>query len=1319
VVPFRKDVPIATDRQELIEAILGYVNFSDGAPSPSFQAAVSDYYRLAASEPGEPAWRRLHEEVKSAAVVATRFGDLSQALRVADAVHTQVLPGYKRFHSDLLGHLADREDLLFHPYFVARCYEAVLIENRKASSTSDDLASAAVARLNDFVGHRPVAVLERRRVEPYPHERVRPIPLYLKGPGVGFSPYEPLIRQTLEILEGCNESVANTASWNLDCLDELALDPRAYDHLHPVNQRPGYQFGEWDPHVVDGQGRYRRFVLRLMILDALLEWARSQGARRRREALFEASATLAGTILLASAVSGWGPSAHSSDVSLATLMPVVAWCRDAFYADLLQRVPGAHGRKLREEAEAVQQPFGSVRTFLNHEVARGRAEQLVHDQLALLYARMGYVAASRAQSAKIDAPSTRMRTEIDCLIVEAGRSVDAGRLSEALDAIAKAEDVLHRAVECGALVDPWNILGFQGNFNRFQSIEDSIVDVRIDVLLRLMQDLFDAYSAALREAAATGDAAIARRADERFERLAEWWDQFASVEVSDVRRVCGRERLQAARFVAKSLADWRESGESAGNVSFWRSRADEFQSPQSFGLVVDALLDRKDFVSSMALMMQWLSVQDSTPLEDAGYSFYDSALRWMSAAVDAAAASPKAAKPSDVAPSQPPDRLIAKFFDFLEANAGSLWQAPGLFAETARPGHDLGRDSAADFEEDDLFAAAYEGVTFRGESEDGVDAPLAGGGPPDDDALLERFNEVSSRLRFLGAVARLWRLAACGSAKPLDDRLANAPVDDWIHSLVSWKRGLAALLEQIEAYEVQLAAPSSDSFSDFERRSSARETLAHRTIAVAIETSHALRALLAMRGGVLDAAARADLDVEDWEADVVLLERAVLRGEVEAAKRQLVRVRAALADAPLMYVPTDKGGRFRDVFAAQYARDVIRTVALQLPAIGDFEGTHALLETVLDLERDQSSRSGRVQQVSEFNTLFRVAFRSLTARLVAQLNAWDETRTDDLKATRLVGAVVAKFSSLWATHIESVRICELERRSSERQWRNTRRFIQTYGADLFTQAFMAVGNLRGILHQGAKNYIEKLIAEPRPPVGAKLVGHLRSGEISLDKAADHLDFIARCVLERHAVYRDYNTTTPQSDYGDNLHLLLELLRVLADFERRKWALEPGYIAHSELVRQGRFGAAELLRSAFVKETDPAARMLRERLSETEAACGLRLPTVAAEIAEGFTGQLRIDKMIALAEQAVAWSPAKAKRAFKSLCAEIDQCVAASLGSGVDLPDWLVSLEEAVERVLDARRGKAADLEQIALSRRPPVDLHYEDFCEEVERWSDE
>ena len=39
----------------------------------------------------------------------------------------------------------------------------------------------------------------------------------------------------------------NQAS-HADHLDELAFDPRAHDHFHPVNKRPNVLFGEWDPH---------------------------------------------------------------------------------------------------------------------------------------------------------------------------------------------------------------------------------------------------------------------------------------------------------------------------------------------------------------------------------------------------------------------------------------------------------------------------------------------------------------------------------------------------------------------------------------------------------------------------------------------------------------------------------------------------------------------------------------------------------------------------------------------------------------------------------------------------------------------------------------------------------------------------------------------------------------------------------------------------------------------------------------------------------------------------------------------------------------
>src|SRR5262249_20607798 len=165
-----------------------------------------------------------------------------------------------------------------------------------------------LAQLNDFVGHRPVAILETRpRGEPYAHERVRPIPLYLRGAGVAWGRYHDLVARALEILAATDPAILQEAQLDPDLLDELALDPRAYDHGHPVNRRPNYILGEWDPHHIDAQGRYRRLVVRGITLDALLDRVARPGELDAGELLFEAAAVLAGTMLMATRVSGSGP----------------------------------------------------------------------------------------------------------------------------------------------------------------------------------------------------------------------------------------------------------------------------------------------------------------------------------------------------------------------------------------------------------------------------------------------------------------------------------------------------------------------------------------------------------------------------------------------------------------------------------------------------------------------------------------------------------------------------------------------------------------------------------------------------------------------------------------------------------------------------------------------------------------------------------------------------------------------------------------------------------------------------------------------------
>ena len=129
-------------------------------------------------------------------------------------------------------------------------------------------------------------------------------------------------------------------------------------------------------------GYYDRFVVRQVTLDALLSRLRDEPEVDRDELIVEAATVLAGTILMASGITGWGPGAYTSDITLGSLMKPIAAYRDAYYEDRLARIQGKHAERLASEQQLRRQPFGAARQHLNAALAERRAAQLQHVQLA-------------------------------------------------------------------------------------------------------------------------------------------------------------------------------------------------------------------------------------------------------------------------------------------------------------------------------------------------------------------------------------------------------------------------------------------------------------------------------------------------------------------------------------------------------------------------------------------------------------------------------------------------------------------------------------------------------------------------------------------------------------------------------------------------------------------------------------------------------------------------------------------------------------------------------------------------------------------------
>jgi hypothetical protein len=177
------------------------------------------------------------------------------------------------------------------------------------------------------------------------------------------------------------------------------------------------------------------------------------------------------------------------------------------------------------------------------------------------------------------------------------------------------------------------------------------------------------------------------------------------------------------------------------------------------------------------------------------------------------------------------------------------------------------------------------------------------------------------------------------------------------------------------------------------------------------------------------------------------------------------------------------------------------------------------------------------------------------------------------------------------------------------------------------------------------------------------------------EAIDILTLAIESLVENYRAYRDYNTTTTQSDHGELIYTLIDFFRLRADYDRVAWKLKPVVWAHEILIRQQRAYAAEMWCQAFAERTAEAADSHQARLDQLCQQHGMRLATIADRIGERFIRPLLIDRVKALVEPALTAPEAERADAFVSLEREIASLSSEPSGAGLDLPDWLAALED--------------------------------------------
>jgi hypothetical protein len=1313
-------IPKPTDKElALLEEAVGYLNFSSGASDPKFLRTINSLFESIEQRGDNDQlplnilcdWLVCRMDNLSAS--SATYKDVTQARTVMTILREHLLPAYRAFHRDLLWHQSDGE--LWRPLFVGRAIESILSQGPPWSDTKH-VVDRSLEILNDYIGYRPVAVLEsERHMEPYSHERVRPIPLYIKDVGVAPGIYRELLERALAILNETDPEIRQQAWFDPQLVEELALDPRAYDFDHPASKRPNHHFGQWDLNHVDNRGYYRRFVLQQMTLDALL--SRLDGATNgkcdhetgttitREELMFEAAAVLAGTILMASGTTGNGPGCHNSDITLSNLLPHIAAYRDQFYEDLLTHSSGSLGERLRAESQRTRQPFGGARQHLNHELARRRAVQMQHVHLAQLYARMGYPDAALAEANGVRIASARMLCQVYCLLTAGHQAIDSHQLDTVARTLPEIEKLLERGIECGALVDPWNIIGFGGNFSLFPALENTVHDFRVDDLIDLVEQILDLCARAWTEAAALDDIKREAEFSAALGRLAAWWDKYATAGVSGVKRVVGKEIEISTNLVAGALSAWHKAGAAAGDVKFWSMFVDQFDSPKAFQLVVEALLERGDRVASMALMLQWVSQVEYTPLEDGDASFHPLVMRWLRTVENYEDATGENQWP-----------LVAKFLQHLEASADIYWQVPEfelasdaelededavdeeLADEIDEDSEDEAPDATDSWQDEDpeqLYSAAYEDMIYRDSTDDGFDADIIDEFTDGTELELEEeAQRLGQRLEFLSTTARLWRQTAIAWKMDAHDAERHELLENWCEQAMTRHEKLLELAEAVHQYRIPQPGGSHESMVEFDRQRMVKDSLLEHIIATCVETVGAGRLILATSTRSDDSSDE-HCQVDDGASVGVL--HGLLASDAAAVARHWTQFVKWLSDQELLYVPLSKGGKPRRIVRARTLGQLLDDLLSWLPRLGLIRETCQLLDVAQSMEADHPVGPGAV---TEYDRLFTGGYQAIVRALVESADDWDDeraaktssqflvTRPSDTMLVEALQDLTETQLNRWLTHSRTLRLSVVERLSSDSEWKGFVAFVERYGHDLFTQKFLNLGNLRAILHQHTGVWLSNLEhADDAPEI--RLIIELGEG-IPREEAAKWLSLALEAVVENYREYRDYNTTTTHSDHGELLYTLVDFLRLRASYDRVAWNLRPVVMAHEILVRHNRPTAAEMWQQALAERTAETAEANLSRFEELCNQYGVRLPSVAERLGERFTRPLAIDRVRALVGPAVAAADTDDRAPIAALEQEIASLAQDPAGAGLDLPDWLAALEEEVSLVRCRRRHQTIE-----------------------------
>ncbi len=524
--------------------------------------------------------------------------------------------------------------------------------------------------------------------------------------------------------------------------------------------------------------------------------------------------------------------------------------------------------------------------------------------------------------------------------------------------------------------------------------------------------------------------------------------------------------------------------------------------------------------------------------------------------------------------------------------------------------------------------------------------------------------------------------------------------------------GLLELLEAVRDYKIAPAGSDKESMRSYDRRRVLRDSLMERIMGTAVEMSDARRlisgALLALPGN--HTGDSLGWVADDDDAQAVQMYAALIARDAKRVRELFPAFLFALSDKDLLYIPLSRGGDPGKIFYARLRQRVLRHLMHWLPRRGLIAEACRLLETARQMEQQNPIGQGAV---TEFDGLFRAGYRSLVASLVESSRHSLSEQEADVDEAAIADTLIPLLERLtetlmgsWLAHSQTLRLSPLELVTDPKKWDKLVAFVQEYGDTIFTQNFLQLGHVRAILHQGVKEWLERVMEDGEDQLrNTKLFEDLETGKLDVSEAEKWIRLIYESLIDHHAEYLDYNSTTTQSDRGELVYMFLDFLRLRVRYERIAWNLKPVMWAHEVLVRSGLNEAAILWRRSLSERIGCEADKYVQRLREMQNEYAMRMPTVADRILERFVQPMTIDRMRALVVPGMGDAEVnRESRAFELLEQECELLTRHPTGVGLDVPAWLDALEQEVEQLAKRRASSEIDPQSLMTITIEPLSI---------------